>query len=50
MVPIFRYLFSKTKEGEDGEKLVKIALQLVQARKEGGKKVSMLTIFVSAKV
>ena len=41
MVPVFRYLFSKTKDGEDGEKLVKIALELVQARKESGKKVSV---------
>ena len=51
MVPVFRYLFSKSKEGEDAEKLVKIALELVQARKEGGHKVSMMTRFlVNAKI
>ena len=43
MVPVFRYLFSKSKEGEDAEKLVKIALELVQARKQGGQKVSVMT-------
>ena len=41
LIPVFRYLFSKTKEGQDGEKLVKIALELVQARKRGGKKVRL---------
>lgn len=47
MIPLFRHLYNNSKQGLEAEKLVKIALELVQARKESGQKVSnniMLTV------
>ena len=40
MIPLFRHLYNNSKQGLEAEKLVKIALELVQARKESGQKVS----------
>ncbi len=40
MIPLFRHLYTNSKQGLEAEKLVKIALELVQARKESGQKVS----------
>ena len=42
MIPLFRHLFNQTKQGQEAEKLVKIALELVQARKESGQRVSTI--------
>ena len=41
MVPLFRHLYTNSKHGQEAEKLVKIALELVQARKESGQKVNL---------
>ena len=42
MIPLFRYLFNKSKAGEDSKQLVKIALELVRARKESGQRVNTI--------
>ena len=39
LIPIFSFLFSYSKGGKNNEKLVKIALELVNARRQTGTKV-----------
>lgn len=45
MIPLFRHLFNNSKRGLEAEKLVKIALELVQARKASGQRVSVCKSF-----
>ncbi len=39
MIPIFRFLFTHSKQGETFFQLQNVALELVKARRESGKKV-----------
>ncbi len=43
LIPIFQYLFNKTKAGEDAGKLGEIAQRIVQVRKGSGQRVRMYT-------